>query len=215
MQHNKAGRKLGRTTSHRFAVFRNQLASLLAHERIVTTVHKAKELRPIAEKIITQGKRGTQHARRLAGRWIADRELLKKLFEQIAPRFSTRPGGYLRIVKLGSRLGDGAEMAILEFVDFQPAKKAAPAPSAEKGGKEKGKAASGEIAAEAAEGGEAKEKPAKKPAKKAAEKAGRPPQAQKRPAEKKAAKAAPASRAKPAKSAAPKKTSGPKKTGGA
>ena len=138
MQHNRFGRKLGRTTSHRLAMFRNQLASLVSSERIVTTLAKAKELRPIAERVVTQGKRGTVHARRLVGRWIQNRELIKKLFDEVAPRFSTRPGGYLRIVKLGPRQGDGAEMAVLEFVDFEPKKKAAPAPSPEKG-KGKGK----------------------------------------------------------------------------
>ncbi len=126
MRHNISRRKLGRITSHRLALFRNQLSSLVEHQRIVTTVPKAKELRPIAERIITQGKTGTVHARRRVGRWIQNRDLIKKLFSEIAPRFSDRPGGYLRIVKLGSRTGDGAEMAVLEFIDFEPAPKAAP-----------------------------------------------------------------------------------------
>ena len=157
MQHNRFGRKLGRTTGHRLALFRNQLASLVSSERIVTTLAKAKELRPLAERVVTQGKRGTVHARRLVGRWIQNRELIKKLFDEVAPRFSTRPGGYLRIVKLGPRQGDGAEMAVLEFVDFEPKKKAAPAPSPEKG-KGKGKAAAPELEPEEGEG---QEKPAK------------------------------------------------------
>jgi large subunit ribosomal protein L17 len=127
MRHNASGRKLGRTTSHRLALFRNQLASLMAAERIVTTLPKAKELRPLAERLVTQGKRGTVHARRMVGRWIPNRELIKKIFDQIAPRFAERPGGYLRIVKLGSRQGDGAELAVLEFVDFQLKKPAAKA----------------------------------------------------------------------------------------
>jgi len=117
MRHQIRGRKLGRSPAHRRALFRNQLASLVESERIRTTLEKAKELRPIAEKVVTQGKRDTLHARRLVNRWIPKRDLVKKVFEEIAPRFSSRPGGYLRIVRLGPRQGDGAEMAILEFVD--------------------------------------------------------------------------------------------------
>jgi large subunit ribosomal protein L17 len=111
------GRKLGRSPAHRRALFRNQLASLVQEERIRTTLHKAKELRPIAERVITQGKRDTLHARRLVRRWLDRRELVKKVFDDIAPRFQERPGGYTRIVKLGPRLGDGAEMAVIEFVE--------------------------------------------------------------------------------------------------
>jgi large subunit ribosomal protein L17 len=111
------GRKLGRTSAHRQALFRNQLQSLVVAERIVTTLPKAKELRPIAERVITRGKKGTVHDRRWALRWLLDRELVKKLFDDIAPRFAERPGGYLRIVKLGPRQGDGAEMAVLELVE--------------------------------------------------------------------------------------------------
>lgn len=159
MRHNTSGRKLGRTTSHRLALFRNQLASLVAAERIVTTLPKAKELRPLAERLITQGKRGTVHARRMVGRWIANRELIKKLFDQIAPRFQERPGGYLRIVKLGSRQGDGAELAVLEFVDFELKKKAAKAPAEDKAKKSE----------KAAEAGAADEKPKKAPRKKVPE----------------------------------------------
>jgi large subunit ribosomal protein L17 len=144
MRHHMRGRKLGRTSSHRRALFRNQLASLVERERIRTTLEKAKELRPIAEKMITQGKRGTLHARRLVKRWIDDRTLIKKLFDEIAPRFAERPGGYLRITKLGPRKGDGAEMAVLEMVDRETvvtapaatdeksAKKAAPKGGAKK-----------------------------------------------------------------------------------
>jgi large subunit ribosomal protein L17 len=135
MRHNVSGRKLGRTTGHRLALFRNQLASLVASERIVTTLTKAKELRPLAERVVTQGKRGSVHARRLVGRWLPNRDLVKKLFDDIAPRFSGRAGGYLRIVKLGSRQGDGAELAVLEFVDFERKLKAVPAPDTEKGKK--------------------------------------------------------------------------------
>jgi large subunit ribosomal protein L17 len=195
MQHNRFGRKLGRTTSHRLAMFRNQLASLVSSERIVTTLAKAKELRPIAERVVTQGKRGTVHARRLVGRWIQSRDVIKKLFDEVAPRFATRPGGYLRIVKLGPRQGDGAEMAVLEFVDFEPKKKAAPPPAAEGKGRGKGKAAAPELEPEE---GEAAEKPAKAPKKQAAP----------RPDKKSQPKA------KPGKGpAGAKKTSAPKKIG--
>lgn len=129
MRHNVKGRKLGRTTAHRTALFRNQLASLMEEQRIVTTLAKAKELRPLAERVVTQGKRGTLQARRQVGRWIPNRDLIKKVFDDIAPRFAERPGGYLRITKLGPRKGDGAEMAVLEFVDYELA---AGAPEEEK-----------------------------------------------------------------------------------
>jgi len=117
MRHGNANRKLGRTSSHRNAMFRNQLASLIASERIVTTLPKAKELRPIAEKLITLAKNDSVHARRQAARQVPDDALIAKLFDTIGPRFSTRPGGYTRIMKLGARRGDAAEMAILELVE--------------------------------------------------------------------------------------------------
>ena len=126
MRHGMKGRKLGRTSSHREALFRNQLQSLVEKEKIVTTLPKAKELRPIAEKVITRGKHGTLHDRRWVLRWVLKRDLVKKVFDEIAPRFTTRPGGYLRIVKLGPRLGDGAEMAVLELVDRPDAEAAEP-----------------------------------------------------------------------------------------
>ena len=173
MRHNRSGRKLGRKTGHRFAMFRNQLISLVSQGRIVTTLPKAKELRPIVERVVTQGKRGTVHARRLVGRWIANRDLIKKLFDDIAPRFSTRPGGYTRIVKLGSRLGDGAEMAVLEFVDFELKKKATPAKESEpKARGRKSKPAEGAAAPEAPAEEKAKPKKASgaKPAKAASKK---------------------------------------------
>lgn len=119
MQHNRAGRKLRRTTPHRLAMFSNQLASLVTHERIETTLTKAKELRPIAERLVTRAKNDGVAARRHVARWIPDRTTVKKLFEAIAPRFVDRPGGYTRILRLGSRKGDAAEAAILEFVDFK------------------------------------------------------------------------------------------------
>jgi len=120
MRHNMSHRKLGRVSEHRRALFRNQLKSLIAHERIITTLPKAKELRPIAEKVVTLGRRADSvHARRLAARWLTDRDLVHRLFAEIGPRFVNRPGGYTRIVKLGPRRGDGAELAVLEFVDFK------------------------------------------------------------------------------------------------
>ena len=122
MRHAQRGRKLGRTTSHRLAMFRNQLASLVIHERIVTTLPKAKELRPIAEKLVTRGKGGSVADRRQVSRVLQDRDHVKKLFDDIGPRFADRAGGYLRIVKLGPRQGDGAETAALQFVDYDPAK---------------------------------------------------------------------------------------------
>jgi large subunit ribosomal protein L17 len=184
MRHAVRGRKLGRTTSHREALFRNQLQSLMDKERIVTTLPKAKELRPLAERVITRGKQGTVHARRWALRWLLRRDLVKKLFDEIAPRFSARPGGYLRIVKLGPRLGDGAEMAVIEMVDrVAPEKGAADAKSeksekaAAKRGAKPGKAAAKEPAKRAAGKGKGKaeegekadaEERAGKPEKKAA-----------------------------------------------
>ncbi len=119
MRHAVRNRKLGRTSAHRQALFRNQLASLIEHGRIRTTLAKAKELRPLAERLITRGREDTVHARRMVGRYVADRVLIKKLFEEISPRFSDRPGGYTRILKLGPRHGDAAEMAILELVDYE------------------------------------------------------------------------------------------------
>ena len=120
MRHKMAGRKLGRVTEHRLALFRNQLKSLITHERIITTLPKAKELRPIAEKVVTLAReKDSLHARRQAARWLTDRDLVTRLFTVIGPRFVSRPGGYTRIVKLGPRRGDGAELAILEFVDYR------------------------------------------------------------------------------------------------
>ena len=119
MMHNRAGRKLRRTTSHRLAMFSNQLDSLFTHERIQTTLTKAKELRPLAEKLITTAKNDGVAARRKVARWVPDRTTVKKVFEAIAPRFVDRPGGYTRILRLGQRRGDAAEAAILEFVDYR------------------------------------------------------------------------------------------------
>lgn len=117
MRHRKKGRKLGRTASHRRATMRNMATSLFQHERIRTTTARAKELRPFAERLITLAKRGDLHARRMAARQIADREVLGKLFDDLGPRFNDRPGGYTRILKLGHRRGDAADMALIELVD--------------------------------------------------------------------------------------------------
>ena len=116
MRHRKKGRNLSRSPSHRRALLRNMATSLFRHERITTTTARAKELRPYAERLITLARRGDLHARRLAGRRIADREILGKLFDEIGPRYSERPGGYTRILKLGSRQGDAADMALIELV---------------------------------------------------------------------------------------------------
>ncbi|MFQ6111007.1 MAG: 50S ribosomal protein L17 [Nitrospinota bacterium] len=117
MRHLKAGKKLGRTTKHRQALFRNMVDALLSEERIQTTLAKAKEVRRHAERAITLGKRGDLHARRQALRLVRTKAVLKKLFETLGPRYAERPGGYTRILKLGPRPGDAAPMAILELVD--------------------------------------------------------------------------------------------------
>ena len=171
MRHAVKGRKLGRTTSHRTAMFRNQLQSLMESERIITTLPKAKELRPIAEKVITRGKHGTVHDRRWALQWLIKRELVKKVFDEIAPRFTERPGGYLRIVKLGPRQGDGAEMAVLELVEREAAAAPVETPKETKAKKEP-KAAKEKKPAKEAKDKTAKEKPAKeaKPKKAAGDK---------------------------------------------
>ncbi|WP_292895750.1 MULTISPECIES: 50S ribosomal protein L17 [unclassified Nitratireductor] len=117
MRHGKSGRKLNRTASHRKALFANMAASLIEHEQIVTTLPKAKELRPIVEKLVTLGKRGDLHARRQAISAIRDESLVKRLFDTLAPRYAERNGGYTRIMKAGFRHGDNAPMAVIEFVD--------------------------------------------------------------------------------------------------
>jgi len=117
MRHRKKGRQLSRTRSHKRATMRNMATSLFLHERIRTTEAKAKELRPFAEKLITLAKRGDLHSRRLAGRHIADGEALHKLFDDLGRRFEDRPGGYTRIMKLGARKGDGAELAFIELTE--------------------------------------------------------------------------------------------------
>nr|WP_321464817.1 50S ribosomal protein L17 [uncultured Desulfobulbus sp.] len=119
MRHRKAGRKLGRTSSHREAMLRNMVTSLLDQERIVTTVPKAKEARRVAEQMITLGKRGDLHARRQALSYIRSKEVVAKLFDELSSQYADREGGYTRIIRTGNRAGDAAPMAILELVEYQ------------------------------------------------------------------------------------------------
>jgi large subunit ribosomal protein L17 len=124
MRHGKSGRRLGRTTSHREAMFRNMVTSFLNLEKITTTDAKAKEIRSVAEKMITLGKRGDLHSLRQAASYIREKSVVTKLFSTIAPRFKDRPGGYTRIVKLGIRQGDAAPVSLIELVgeDMKPQK---------------------------------------------------------------------------------------------
>lgn len=119
MRHRKAGRKLGRTSSHRDAMLRNMVTSLLDQERIVTTVPKAKEARRLAEQMITLGKRGDLHARRQAMAYIRSENTVTKLFSQLSSQYADRQGGYTRIIRTGKRIGDAADMAIIELVDYK------------------------------------------------------------------------------------------------
>ncbi len=121
MRHRKAGRKLNRNPSHRKAMMRNIVTSLLEHERIVTTVPKAKEARRMADKMITLGKRGNLHARRQALAYIQSDEIVAKLFDELSSQYAERQGGYTRIIRTGNRYGDAAPMAILELVDYEEA----------------------------------------------------------------------------------------------
>jgi len=120
MRHRRAGKKLGRDSAHRKALYSNLAGALIEHGRIKTTVAKAKAVKPLAEQMITLGKRGDLHARRLALAELRSQDVVHVLFADVAPRFSDRPGGYTRIVKLGPRQGDAAEMVYLELVDFDP-----------------------------------------------------------------------------------------------
>ena len=125
MRHRVAGRKLGRTTSHRIAMTRNMANSLIEHERIITTIQKAKAVKPFVEKLVTLSKNGAQHNRRRAFAKLRDKEMVQKLFDVLGPRFLDRPGGYCRILKLSKpRLGDNGERAILEFVERTPEEEA-------------------------------------------------------------------------------------------
>ncbi|HLZ65885.1 MAG TPA: 50S ribosomal protein L17 [Aliidongia sp.] len=120
MRHGMSGRKFSRTSSHRKAMFENMAAALLKHEQITTTLPKAKDLRPIVEKLITLGKRGGLHCRRQALSMLQDTTITEKLFSSIADRYKERQGGYIRIVKAGFRYGDSAPMAVIELVDRDP-----------------------------------------------------------------------------------------------
>ena len=117
MRHGNAHRKLGRTTTHRLAMFRNMAASLIKHEQITTTLPKAREIRPYVEKLVTLAKHGGLSNRRLADARLRDDAQLTKLFDELAPRYADRPGGYIRIVKAGVRRSDATPMAVVEFVD--------------------------------------------------------------------------------------------------
>jgi len=125
MRHRMSGRKLNRDSSHRKAMFANMTASLLTHEQIVTTLPKAKELRRVADRIITLGKRGTLHTRRQAAAYLGDDALVRKLFGPLAERYRDRNGGYTRVLKAGFRYGDSAPMAVIELVDRDPDAKGA------------------------------------------------------------------------------------------
>jgi large subunit ribosomal protein L17 len=121
MRHRRAGKKLGRDSAHRKALYSNLAGALIEHGRIKTTEAKAKAVKPFAEQMITLGKRGDLHARRLALAELRSQDVVHQLFADVAPRFADRPGGYTRIVKLGPRNGDSADMVYLELVDYQPA----------------------------------------------------------------------------------------------
>ena len=124
MRHHRAGKKLGRDSAHRKALYANLACALVEHGRIKTTVTKAKAVKPFAEQMITLGKRGDLAARRQAIAELRSQDVVHKLFAEVAPRFSERPGGYTRIVKIGPRQGDAAEMAYLELLDYEPARPA-------------------------------------------------------------------------------------------
>jgi large subunit ribosomal protein L17 len=120
VRHHRSGRKLGRDASHRKALYANLTGALIEHGRIKTTVAKAKDVRPVAEQMITLGRRGGVHARRQALKYLRSQDVVHKLFSEVGPRFADREGGYSRIVRIGPRLGDAAEMAYLELVDYTP-----------------------------------------------------------------------------------------------
>jgi large subunit ribosomal protein L17 len=121
VRHHRSGKKLGRDSAHRKALYANLTGELIEHGRVRTTLAKAKAVRPVAEEMITLGRRGDLHARRQALSFLRSQDVVYKLFSDVGPRFKDRPGGYSRIVKLGPRQGDAAEMAYLELVDFTPA----------------------------------------------------------------------------------------------
>ncbi|MDA9950931.1 50S ribosomal protein L17 [Oligoflexaceae bacterium] len=126
MRHRHGYRKLGRTSDHRRAMLRNMTTSVILHEKMETTVEKAKEVKRLVEKMVTLGKRGDLHARRQASSYLFDKKATHKLFTDLAGRFKERPGGYMRIIRLGARFGDGANMASLQFVDHEVREKSEP-----------------------------------------------------------------------------------------
>jgi large subunit ribosomal protein L17 len=158
MRHKKSGKRLGRHTSHRKAMLRNMVTSLFEHEKITTTDARAKELRKMAEKLITMARRGDLHSRRLVMQVVRDKKVVAKLFDVIAPRYTERPGGYTRIIKLGHRSGDNAALSLIELVEEEftakPKKKKAPAKKASK------KPAEAKVAETPAEETQAEETPA-------------------------------------------------------
>lgn len=178
MKHRVAGRKLGRTSAHRLALLRNLSTQLFRSERIRTTLGKAKELRPFAEKLVTLSKRETLHARRLVARHIHDRDVVAKLFDTLSARYAQRPGGYTRIMKLGPRRGDAAEMAVVELVGAETVTAAVETEAPAKTRKKRGKGREDAVAADEAAAAEApkakkaaKKRAAAKPPKKVSKKA--------------------------------------------
>ncbi len=186
MKHRIVGRRLDRTTEHRTAMLRNLVTSLLRHERVVTTTPKAKELKRFADKVITLGKRATAHARRNAHRHVRDVEVLNKLFGSLADRYKARQGGYTRVVRVGRRAGDNAEISVIELVDRAPAP---PAGGEDEKGAKKAKAKEAEKAPKAEKAKSEKPAKAERPAKAEKAKAEKPPKAEKAPKAKKSAKA--------------------------
>lgn len=187
MRHHKSGRKLNRTSSHRTAMFRNMAVSLFRHEQIRTTLPKAKELRRVAEPLITMGKNPSLANRRLAFARLRDREIVGKLFDDIGVRFKDRPGGYLRVLKTGFRAGDSAPMAIVQLVERKSVTPAAEEkPAKKKATKKVAKKADADKAEAKAEKKEAKPAAKKKAAKKTAKKAAKKKAAKKKTAKKKA-----------------------------
>jgi large subunit ribosomal protein L17 len=161
MRHRKSGNKLGRTTSHRKAMLRNMVTSFFDHEKITTTDARTKELRKLAEKLITMAKRGDLHSRRLVSEVVRDKKIVAKLFERIAPRYADRPGGYTRIIKVGLRVGDNAALSMIELVEEEftaKPKKKAPVVAPEVA-----EEAPAEEVAEATEEAPAEEAPAEEP----------------------------------------------------
>ena len=161
MRHQRKGKKLGRDSAHRKALYSNLAGALIEHGRIKTTEAKAKAVKPIAEKMITLGRRGDIHARRQATAFLRSQDVVHKLFSEVAPRFKDRPGGYSRIIRLGPRPGDAAEMVYLELVDFSPEEQAEE--KAERRRLRLRRRQEEELAAEA-EGAETQEVPAEEPA---------------------------------------------------